>query len=143
MSNTSTCKSGNSTPILPLELRGIDLDLVKVGFDIYLKVWNIVVTSDRQGNSLEWDSLLPIMDKELAETAVSDWAPFICEAVQEYRNRRSKANGPLRYKKEGRLSTIPLAGNLARMHPGGSAEIRARRLGESFFITAIEDVEKQ
>lgn len=121
--------------IASVELQGDDLKSTVLGFDLYLSVWNALVSADRQGASPGLDELLPNLNKEITRTPMEDGIKvFLREVVQEYWSRRSKANGPLRFKSELSLSTIPMVGHLASLRPEGPLEVRIKRSVAGYFL---------
>jgi hypothetical protein len=88
------------------------------GFSIYLQIWNSLVTIDRQGSPLDNIDLHPVIYAVTCATLNDDgsrWLPFAEAVVGEYKERRTLARNPLRFKTENRLSTIPMIGPLASL----------------------------
>ena len=84
-------------------------------FELVAKAFNVAAYVDRRGRLGDSTYLSRELGKAFGQGLRTrrEW-PLIQAALQDYRDRRAKANGPLRFKKPHRVKSIPAVGYLER-----------------------------
>ena len=113
-------------------------------FSLATDVHNALVVIDRRGGLGDVTKIKRAVGRILGMNFLDkSWLPFANRIVREYRNKREKASGPLRFKSPDRLSTVPLAGPLEALRPAGAVNARLRRTGALYAVCATSHVEVQ
>ena len=83
--------------------------------DTFTQAFNVAAQVDRIGDLDDATYLSRALGKSFGRgyRTRREW-PIVEAAVRDYRNRRAKANGPLRFKKPHRVKHIPAVGYLER-----------------------------
>ena len=112
-------------------------DLYSTAFGLYEQMWNSIVGMDRR-QTLTLINVNRLIGKLVRLN--QGWEPFLRRVLYEYRQRRSKANGPLRAKTGSRLSSVPLVGPLAYLRPKDALNGRVKRRERDYALVVTRPV---
>jgi hypothetical protein len=112
-------------------------DICAQAFSLATSLFNHLVVLDRRGDLGDGAKIKRALGWVVSTNFLGrEWLVFVQRIVREYRNRRAKADGPLRFKNPTRMSTVPLAGPLEALRPAGAVNARLRRVGVGYAVCA-------
>lgn len=127
--------------------------LVSEAPQAFLVGWNFAALMDRRQRLDDKVYMARMLGRQFGAGYKTrrEW-PLIEAALKAYRTRRAKASGPLRFKKEHRLKTIPAVGFLEAginevlkgegIHPQNVLSKRIRRSGRAWVINVTRQAPK-